>query len=187
MEALAISVVETRKRQKHEWSAERVALFLSLHEKGMSASEIAAEMGEGLTRNAIIGKSHRLGLVWNKKPSVDPVALAERRLKRLEVKRNWERKARNTSGEIRGPRIKLRDIVPPVQDHAIPTEQRKTLMELERHHCRWPVGEVGDPGFFFCGGTQEEGKPYCAGHCSVGFHQSKRQPGHYGSVWWGRQ
>lgn len=48
-------------------------------------------------------------------------------------------------------------------DLAIPVDQRKTLMELGPFHCRWPVGDPTEAGFFFCGGVATDG-PYCASH-----------------------
>ena len=59
---------------------------------------------------------------------------------------------------------KLRGSVDPVIDQEIPVEQRKTFLELEAHHCRWPVGEVGTDDFFFCGAEPLEGRSYCAAH-----------------------
>jgi GcrA cell cycle regulator len=52
-------------------------------------------------------------------------------------------------------------------DADIPLAQRRTLLTLENQHCRWPVGEVGEPDFFFCGHPSADvldGRPYCAWH-----------------------
>jgi len=57
---------------------------------------------------------------------------------------------------------------------AIPSEQRRTLPQLTRSSCRWPVGEPGKPEFFFCGGRVEIGHPYCAGHCGFAYQQEER-------------
>ena len=172
MDISAVAVDLARPRQKHEWSAERTAKFLSLHAAGKSASQIAAELGEGVTRNAVIGKSHRLGLNWKSQARyVDAAALRERRERRLEAKREYEKKVISGGLGIKARRINLRNAAPPVEDKIIPLEQRKTLMELEACHCRWPVGEVGAADFFFCGAVPEKSQPYCAGHCGVAHSQ----------------
>lgn len=49
-------------------------------------------------------------------------------------------------------------------DLRIPKRQRKKFFDLTDACCRWPVGEVGTPSFFFCGGVAVEGKSYCYGH-----------------------
>jgi len=57
---------------------------------------------------------------------------------------------------------------------AIPSEQRRTLLQLTRSTCRWPVGDPGKPDFFFCGGRVEMGHSYCAGHCGFAYQQEGR-------------
>lgn len=54
----------------------------------------------------------------------------------------------------------------PGSDARIPLAQRRTLMELDRSTCRWPVGDPADTGFFLCGGRVASGRPYCRKHCA---------------------
>lgn len=56
------------------------------------------------------------------------------------------------------------------EDAVIPQGQRRTLMQLNGHSCRWPVGDPGDSGFFFCGGVTENGQAYCPVHRTRAFH-----------------
>ena len=127
------------------WTDERVALLKKLWADGLSASQIAAELG-GITRNAVIGKVHRLGLSGRAK---SPSSSAPR-----------PRKARS-SGMMRVPRSSMRgntalaydyEVEPEPELIEIPLEQRKTLLQLTEKTCRWPIGDPGSAEFFFCGG-----------------------------------
>ena len=50
------------------------------------------------------------------------------------------------------------------EDKLIPQGQRRTIMQLNEHTCRWPVGDTANPDFFFCGGDTEHGWVYCSTH-----------------------
>lgn len=51
----------------------------------------------------------------------------------------------------------------------------KTLAQLTARTCRWPCGEPGEPGFFFCGAVRQPGYPYCLEHCCVAFLYFRRR------------
>ncbi|MBV9260712.1 MAG: GcrA cell cycle regulator, partial [Pseudolabrys sp.] len=57
----------------------------------------------------------------------------------------------------------------------IPIEQRKTLLQLNDATCRWPVGDPGSTDFFFCGGTSNEGSPYCTYHSRVAYQPASER------------
>ncbi len=148
------------------WTDERVELLKKLWSEGLSASQIAAELG-GITRNAVIGKVHRLGLSGRAK---SPSTAATR-----------PRKPRS-SGMIRVSRPAIRgntalayeyEVEPEPELLEIPMEQRKTLLQLNEHTCRWPVGDPGAADFFFCGGETAIELPYCSYHSRVAY-----QPAH---------
>src|SRR3954469_12800680 len=137
------------------WTDERVAQLTKLWADGLSASQIAAELG-GITRNAVIGKVHRLGLSGRAK---SPSSSSPR-----------PRKARS-SGMLRVSRPSMRgntalaydyDMEPEPELIEIPLEQRKTLLQLNEKTCRWPVGDPGSADFFFCGGEAANELPYCS-------------------------
>jgi GcrA cell cycle regulator len=145
------------------WTEERVALLTKLWADGLSASQIAAELG-GITRNAVIGKVHRLGLSGRAK---SPSSSSPR-----------PRKARSSSHMLRVSRPLMRGNTALAYDYAaepepelieIPLEQRKTLLQLSDATCRWPVGDPGSTDFFFCGGDSNEGSPYCTYHSRVAY------------------
>jgi GcrA cell cycle regulator len=149
------------------WTDERVETLKKLWTEGHSASQIAAELG-GVTRNAVIGKVHRLGLAGRAK---SPSSAAPR-----------PRKPRAASHMMRVPRTSMRgntalahaydlDIEPEPElvDNVIPIGQRRSLLELTEETCRWPIGDPGTSDFFFCGGPTITSLPYCAYHSRVAY------------------
>lgn len=152
------------------WTDERTEQLRALRADGLSASQIAAELGGGLTRNAVIGKLHRLGL-FSVRPAAKSADASRRRAAtrvRLRVRRaaagsvpQWTKKAPPAAPE------------PPVEQFAeandVPVEQRKTLLELEGTHCRFPFGEPRASSFFFCGGAKPDMQsiPYCPYHTAA--------------------
>lgn len=145
------------------WTDERVELLKKLWSDGLSASQIAAELG-GITRNAVIGKVHRLGLSGRAK---SPSSAAPR-----------PRKARSSGHMLRVSRPAVRgntalayeyEPEPEPELIEIPMEQRKTLLQLNEHTCRWPVGDPGASDFFFCGGDTTNEQPYCSYHCRIAY------------------
>ena len=153
------------------WSDDRVELLTKLWGEGLSASQIAAALGGGVTRNAVIGKVHRLGLSGRAKPGaasaprpakprpvgpVGPVADAARTL----VAREPEPAARP------GQPIDLRWAD---EAAAIPESKRVSILELRDSMCRWPIGDPSKPDFGFCGGRAVAGLPYCGHHCRIAY------------------
>ena len=153
--------------------------WVGLGADGLSASQIAAELG-GITRNAVIGKVHRLGLSGRAK---SPSSATQR-----------QRKPRTHSHMLRVPRPAMRgntalahafeydaEPEPEVLDNIIPIGQRRTLLELNEATCRWPIGDPGSADFFFCGGQTVTSLPYCAYHSRVAYQppnlrRDRRQP-----------
>ena len=127
------------------WTDERVELLKKLWSDGLSASQIAAELG-GITRNAVIGKVHRLGLSGRAKSTSSGAPR--------------QRKARAPSHMLRIGRASIRgntalahaydieaEAEPELIDNIIPIGQRRTLLELNEQTCRWPVGDPGSERF----------------------------------------
>ena len=144
------------------WTDERVELLKKLWADGLSASQIAAELG-GITRNAVIGKVHRLGLSGRAK---SPSSASPR-----------PRKTRSSGHMMRVSRPAMRGNTALAYDYEeavepdlveIPIEQRKTLLQLTEKTCRWPVGDPGSTEFFFCGGEANE-QTYCTFHSRLAY------------------
>ncbi len=167
------------------WSHDRTELLKKLWADGLSASQIAGELG-GITRNAVIGKVHRLGLSGRLKATSTP----RQRKPRPHLIRQ-ERQAPAGTTALSLAYANPEEDAPPVieqYDSTIPLGQRRTLLELSPETCRWPIGDPCESEFFFCGGRPIQGKfepgkstciPYCVHHCIVAYqpaHQRRRTP-----------
>ena len=177
---------------KSSWTVERIEALKALWATGMSARDIAGELG-GVSRNGVLSKIHRMGMSQRVKgwhaahptckvrprpranPTVYPAPQPSRGIGDPEGKRQ-----RLSSGALQPLQIR-----PSIFDDAIPPGQRKTLLKLKwatssaPGDCRWPCGTPGTPEFFYCGAPQSDAKPYCADHCAVAFQprRSHHQPG----------
>jgi GcrA cell cycle regulator len=154
------------------WTDEHVERLKKLWIEGLSASQIAAEFG-GITRNAVIGKVHRLGLSGRAKAPSSSVprprkarAAFVRQVRQVGQVRHVTRG--NTALAPRSaPLFALEpepEPEPELIDNVIPIGQRCSILQLTEATCHWPVGDPGAPEFFFCGGKTVNGLPYCAYH-----------------------
>ena len=138
------------------WSEDRVTTLKSLWLDGLSASQIAKALG-GVTRNAVIGKIHRLGLSGRAVPS------APTRPARPSVPRSPRR--------VTAPRPKpaIRQTPPPLPPEAPPEGPGlvSSLAALGVHACKWPIGDPKASSFSFCGRLANG--PYCPAHKAQAF------------------
>ncbi len=150
------------------WTDERVDLLKKLWSEGLSASQIAGRLG-GVTRNAVIGKVHRLGLSGRATTSRVKSHRPRKRVANNIVKRP-ARPRFPTSGNPTVRELYSGDgYVPTVEEIDIPVAQRKTIQSLETCSCRWPVGDPQTQEFYFCGGKAVPGLPYCEHHARRAF------------------
>ena len=155
------------------WTDDRVEILKKLWSEGFSASQIAAEMG-GVTRNAVIGKVHRLGLSGRGKTNA-PGAARPRKPRPLgtPVPSAPAAARGNTVLAARfAPRPEVAPSLPEVrldEDVVIPFSERVTIMELREFMCRWPMGDPTRPDFRFCGGRAIAGLPYCTHHARIAY------------------
>ena len=136
------------------WTPERESKLRALWKKGHTASQIAALIGE-TTRNAVIGKAHRLNLearTVSKKLLTTPKAKLESNVKIKQEK--LSRKARFKSLLL---------------DKNFEPENPKKLTELTDGTCRWPIGHPYEEKFYFCGRKSMEKFPYCQLHVLYAF------------------
>ena len=173
------------------WTDERVETLKKMWNEGQSASQIAKELG-GVTRNAVIGKVHRLGL--SNRPTDSEVEAAAAAAAKpepapvVEATPVEEAQAEDAEEEEAAPVPARRQIVPagqplPPQPSAneISAEALETvrevekgakklsLMELTERTCKWPIGDPAGENFWFCGLGVQAGKPYCEAHVGVAF------------------
>lgn len=127
---------------------------------GLSASQIAAELGGGLSRNAVIGKVHRLGL------SLRAARMQPKKTYKPRQKPQPRSFTRPVSSE---PTLPNPPPEPPLPDGVIPKGQRCTLLHLTSKTCRWPIGDPLDADFYFCGEMPVVGDPYCAHHHGIAY------------------
>ena len=158
------------------WNDERVELLSKLWLEGRSASQIAAELGLGVTRNAVIGKVHRLGLSGRAKV---PAHAAMPRSRPKPVKPTTDRSpvpiaaAIQASAELDAATAV--SVLRPVADVVVPFCTRVTIMELRDTMCRWPIGDPPSADFRYCGSRTGDTGPYCADHARLAFQPTQER------------
>lgn len=158
------------------WTDERVELLRKLWMDGLSASQIAAELANGITRNAVIGKVHRLGLSGRVKCAAPSTAPRPR----PSAPRPQRASAPRPASPIRGatalalqPEAFVAPAPRAVEDVVIPMCERVTIMDLREGMCRWPLGDPSTPDFRYCGGRSDIGAPYCAHHSRMAYQPAQ--------------
>ena len=135
------------------WTDEKVEKLKELWTKGHTASQIAAALGD-TTRNAVIGKAHRLNLEA-RAPSKHSGASVSRENKQI------RRGPAPTSRKAKFQSILL--------DKNFEPENPKSLEELTDTTCKWPIGHPNEEKFYFCGRKSEGEFPYCKLHVLYAF------------------
>jgi GcrA cell cycle regulator len=127
------------------WSDDRVEQLKTLWTEGLSASQIARALG-GVTRNAVIGKVHRLGLAGRASPS-----RAER--PRVSVPKTHSPRAHVVPAPV-------------VEEDPLTLADGNfaTVLTISDRMCRWPIGDPAANEFHFCGRSPKSGSPYCEAH-----------------------
>lgn len=161
------------------WTDERVELLRKLWSEGLSASQIAGQLG-GVSRNAVIGKVHRLKLssrgrtnaapVQKKKPAQQTVAAAAKpAAKAPTISRSIPVTVGATALQtefqaeaVAQPVVRTGDSV------VVPISRKLQLIQLSERTCKWPIGDPLQDDFHFCGNESAEG-PYCRYHARIAF------------------
>jgi GcrA cell cycle regulator len=158
------------------WTDERVELLKKLWADGLSASQVAAELG-GVTRNAVIGKVHRLGLSGRAKTTT---STQRARRPRNQTSRPARQAPSNPAPTVGATALKA-DAKPqaapqpkvkekPQHDAVVvPISKRASILTLTENTCKWPLGDPGDGDFHFCGCKSEAGSPYCEYHSEIAY------------------
>lgn len=132
---------------------ERRKMLQELLAKGLSASQIAVQIG-GVSRNAVISAAHRYGYY-----------------------RRDHRRAKAWATTSVPPRVPPHPNRPPDDAERpiryievdVPSDERKTILDLQPDDCRWPIGDPQQSDFTFCNQKKIIGKPYCAHHCAIAY------------------
>lgn len=150
------------------WTDERVEQLKKLWMDGLSASQIAQELG-GITRNAVIGKVHRLGLSGRAK---SPSHVSQNRQKRPQ-RQTFPKPVRQPQRQI--PDGTLRQVADnyaaSLAEEALvaPVSLKLELTQLTERTCKWPIGDPALEDFHFCGNGSRESGPYCAYHSRIAY------------------
>ncbi|MEZ5732126.1 MAG: GcrA family cell cycle regulator [Paracoccaceae bacterium] len=180
------------------WTDERVETLKKMWAEGQSASQIAKELG-GVTRNAVIGKVHRLGLSnrVGGAPEAKPEPAPKAETRSAAKPAQQPAAAPKAEAKAAAPRTESAQPAPtPLRKQIIPAGQplppqpsageispealasvrevekkakRISLMELTERTCKWPIGDPATEDFWFCGLATQQGKPYCDAHVGVAF------------------
>ena len=142
------------------WTTERLESLKGHFAAGLTCRQIAAEIG--VSRNAVIGKLSRLGLTRDRPPGSEARPTKPR-----------ERRGRSV------PRLQFEMLRQVYEESAVTgavvvSEHRRTLFELSKEHCRWPVNAETE-AFSFCGNTPLAGLPYCSGHTRLAYRSLARR------------
>ena len=132
------------------WTEEKVNKLKELWGKGKTASQIAEIIG-GITRNAVIGKAHRLNLS----------AKIKTRTASSNETYNASTEQKNNKIIKRGRRSKFKSLI--IEKDFEP-ENPKQLEELDDNSCKWPIGHPNEEDFYFCGRTSLKDFSYCKLH-----------------------
>jgi GcrA cell cycle regulator len=160
------------------WSTERVERLRSFVTAGLTCSQIAAEIG--VTRNAVIGKVHRLGLSTSGgRPGRRPSNFASRVRNGLSDRPSEPREPRSRLARLLRAATAGQTVVPFPSPSALGSEGidpptvenvlRCSLLELAGGGCRWPLSDPGKDDFGFCGHAAISGLSYCAGHARLAY------------------
>ena len=131
------------------WTDEKVNKLNELWGKGKTASQIAEIIG-GISRNAVIGKAHRLNLS------------AKIKTRTATSNENFDNTNQDKNSKIRrGRRSKFKSLL--IEQDFEP-ENPKQLEELDEKSCKWPIGHPDEKNFYFCGRTSLKDFSYCKLH-----------------------
>ncbi len=154
------------------WTPERIADLEKLWAEGLSTAEIGRRMG--ITKNAVVGKAHRLALPGRQSP-ID----ASRRQARGNPAPQPQATptAAPTVAATAAPRPAARPattpkpVAAPAAAKPAAAAARKPVRKHSGPACQWPFGDPRLPGFHFCGAPSEPGKPYCNEHCALAYNR----------------
>ena len=131
------------------WTDEKVAKLKELWGKGNTASQIAEIIG-GISRNAVIGKAHRLNL--------------SAKIKTRSTATNQNFQNSNDEKNYKSNKIRRSKFKSLIIEKDFEPENPKQLEELDENSCKWPIGHPNEKTFYFCGRTSLKDFSYCKLH-----------------------
>lgn len=166
------------------WTDERVELLRKLWSEGLSASQIAAQLG-GVSRNAVIGKVHRLKLSSRGRATAAP-ARQKKTPQATTVTKTVTRTVTTTrpvTTSIGATALQAqfdvepvaRQYIRPSENVVVPISRRLQLVQLNERTCKWPNGDPLSEDFSFCGNEAGESGPYCGYHSKIAFQPASER------------
>lgn len=167
------------------WTDERINLLKKMWKEGKSAADIAKTLGKGVTRNAVIGKAHRMGLSGRpspiKKPAPAPkkdsakkaspvAAVPVKGGKKAVTAPAPAAKKEKESAVLAKEAEELKKI----EKETLPPGGGVSLLDLTERMCKWPIGDPREADFAFCGRAIRPGTPYCPAHAAMAYQTSSR-------------
>jgi GcrA cell cycle regulator len=146
------------------WTDDRVETLSKLWREGLSASQIARNLGCGITRNAVIGKVHRLGLTGRAAPRVPGAGRPDQRRER-----RGRLPRRKAASRLFARPVPAPDALP----LPLPAGGLASIVTVGYGQCRWPIGEPQDEDFCLCGRPAVRGA-YCAAHGAAAYRPTER-------------
>jgi len=152
------------------WTDDKIKQLKKLWAEGYTTGEIGKKLN--VSKNAVVGKAHRLGLESRPSPirrvmeDNEEVESAEDNVEanaKTEVVESKSKKRANSAKEVK---------VPSPVKKAVAKQPKKKIVKIEdlsMNSCRWPIGDPKEEGFHFCGKETYNGKPYCLEHCATAY------------------
>ena len=144
------------------WTEEKVAKLKELWGKGKTANQIAEIIG-GISRNAVIGKAHRLNLS------------AKIKTRAATSNQNFENSQDNKN--IRSNKGRKNRFKSLIIEKDFEPENPKQLEELDENSCKWPIGHPNEKSFYFCGRTSLKDFSYCKLHLLYAYQPKNKKDG----------
>ncbi len=146
------------------WNDEKIAKLKKLWSEGLTTGEIGKRLG--VSKNAVVGKAHRLGLKGRPSP-----------IKRQDT--SAAAAAAATAAPGGAAAAATGTVSAPVSSSSSSSSKKEsvkifTLTDLNHNTCRWPIGDPKHEDFRFCGKQVYPGKPYCLDHCAQAYVGSNK-------------
>ena len=165
-----------------KWTDDRVDLLKQLWGEGKTAKEIAQLLGGGLTRNAVIGKAHRMKLSGRVSPIQQNKSTQQKRVENEARSQGKlvDAKKPATKAPMK-PKEKVAKVTPlPLRRRDVPAAASEALgtpvelSQINERTCRWPIGDPKEDDFHFCGAESNPSLPYCDVHASIAYNVNGR-------------
>ncbi len=144
------------------WTPELIKELKKLWKKGLTTGEIGRVIG--MSKNAVVGKAHRLGLESRPSPIKREEAPKKEKAPRV-IKKEVKPAVKKEQPVV----LETAEPVKPVKKTKLGKNKGVKLVDLKPTSCRWPEGDPKDPDFHFCGKEAVPGKSYCEEHCAVAY------------------